>query len=527
MNHSITLNRIFALYVLAFAGIITGLLPRETALVCAVGLGAWMLWRPLEDGVQLFIRCIPLFIALPLTTTYDNLTMWRPLALILVLRAALDPAVRAHLRGLIMDALRRPNAWLKGHAVTRRLLILLAIAMLSLWGAQYPLTGAIRIIYFINLSLVPVIVGYLVRQGRLAAERVFVSMALPTIIVVVGGYLQLASTYLVDVYQFMRLWGENIQMRQYGIEWSRTAVEVGNTWLAYYGDQLSLRVFSLFPDSHSFPTFVLLGIPALFAIAVGPILRAAETLPLRRLARTIATKSILWIPAAYLIAILSGTRGIWAASLGVVALAPILLLAMRHTRVDAVRQRVFSYTSSYLVAWFMLFAVAWPIFISPQFLIGKADINMLGRRIRSVIDFGETSNALRLAIWKSSAESIVRHPFLGVGIGNFPVVLDQDIRLARAGSTAHNLYLHVAAEMGIVAALEGVILLASAWYAAWRWFAHARGPALAYAASLLLYLPWVFAYVLTDPIIFDERVFLLFATVLALAWASAEQPNTT
>ncbi|MCC6934303.1 MAG: O-antigen ligase family protein [Candidatus Yanofskybacteria bacterium] len=518
MKRILSLNRIFIAYALVFTGILTGVLPREAALAAGILLGAWMLWRPLEEGTLLFVRCIPLFIALPLTATYDNLTLWRPLALVLLLRAMLDHDLRTELRTTYREATRNPNAWLKSHPVARRLGILLVLAGLSLIGARYPLTGAIRIIYFVNLSIVPVLIAALVRQRRISAEQVLRAMAIPTMIVIAVGYLQLATTYLMDVYQFMRLWGEEIQLRQFGLQWSRTAVEVGNTWLAYYGDQLSLRVFSLFPDSHSFPTFILLGIPALLAGALGPIVRAAETLPVRRLFRTVATLSVLWIPAAYLIAILSGTRGIWVASVGVVGLVPIGLFLMRRTSVPVLKRRVFAYGASFLIAWFLLFAVAWPIFISPQFLVGKADIALLGHRLRSVIDLGETSNALRLAIWRSSITSIARHPLLGVGIGNFPVVLDQDIRLARAGSTAHNLYLHIAAEMGVLAALESILLLASAWYATWRWFIRAEGAALVYASSLLLYLPWVLAYVLTDPIIFDERVFLFFATILALVW---------
>jgi O-antigen ligase len=229
--------------------------------------------------------------------------------------------------------------------------------------------------------------------------------------------------------------------------------------------------------------------------------------------------TVLWVPAALLAAILSGTRGIWAASVGVVVLVPLWLWLMRHTGVDTVRRRLFAYGASYLALFFLLFALAWPLFISPQFLVGKGDFGLLSNRIRSVVDFGETSNALRIAIWKASLTSITHHPLLGVGIGNYPVVLDQNIALARAGSTAHNLYLHIAAEMGIFAALEAVVLLVSVLASAYRWFTRATGRALVYAGMLLLYLPWIFAYVLTDPILFDERVYLLFASTLALVWA--------
>jgi len=519
MKRLCTLNAVFVVYVIVFVAIISGFAPRWISLVAVCGLAVWMLVRPFEDGVLFFIRTVPLFIALPLTASYDNLNMWRPLSLVLVVRYLLEPTSRATVMHELRSVYLRPIAWCKAHPVAWQLIALLLLAILSLVGAQYLMEGIKRIIYFVNLSLVPVLVWALLRQGRLSAEQVIRNLAIPTMVVIVAGFLQLASTYFMDVYQFMRLWGEHIQLRQFGEQWSYITVNVGNTWLAYYGDQLSLRLFSLFPDSHSFPTFLLLGIPALFAVATGPILRVADSLPLKRLARTYASLSIVWVPAAFLAAILSGTRGIWAASVGVLIVVPLWIWFMRRAHVDVVRRRVFAYIGSYLAVFFMLFLIAWPIFISPQFLLGKGDLSMFARRIRSVIDFGEMSNALRLAIWKSSALSIGHHPLLGVGIGNFPVVLQQNIALARAGSTAHNLYLHVAAEMGLAALLLLVSLLISTVRGTWQWFRTAHGPSLAYTSALLLYLPWIYAYVLTDPIIFDERVFLMFATTLAVIWA--------
>jgi hypothetical protein len=518
MRH-LTLNRVFVCYVLFFVLLVGGIVPRGSVLVVAVLLAVWMALVPLETAVLFFIRAIPLFVALPLTAAYDNLNLWRPLSLLLAGRMLWEPSTRQVLQSSLRAFFRAPNTWLKDHPVIRRSAILCVLACLSLIGAAYPVTGLIRIIYFVNLSMVPVIVWALLRQHRITASQVIRSIAIPTMIVIVAGAAQVVSTYLMDVYQFMQLWGEGIQLRQFGAQWSHIAVSVGNTWLAYYGEQLSLRVFSLFPDSHSFPTFVLLGIPALLALSIDPIIRIASDRRWGVLVRTYAQWSVLWVPAAFLAAILSGTRGIWAASVGVVLLVPLWAWLMRRNAVSIARRRLFLYGASFLAAFFLLFSLAWPIFISPQFLVGKGDYGLLSNRIRSVIDLGETSNALRLAIWKSSLSSIARHPLLGVGIGTFPVVLDQNIMLARAGSTAHNLYLHVAAETGVIAALEATVLLVSSVAAAYRWFARAQGRELVYAGSLLLYLPWVYAYVLTDPILFDERVFLLWAATLALVWS--------
>ena len=79
--------------------------------------------------------------------------------------------------------------------------------------------------------------------------------------------------------------------------------------------------------------------------------------------------------------------------------------------------------------------------------------------------------------------------------------------------------------MGIPALIVMVSLLAAAWFKTLRWFRAAAGREAVYSAALLLFLPWVYAYVMTDPIIFDERVFLIFATTLAIIWSQRPAPD--
>jgi putative inorganic carbon (HCO3(-)) transporter len=165
----------------------------------------------------------------------------------------------------------------------------------------------------------------------------------------------------------------------------------------------------------------------------------------------------------------------------------------------------------------MLFVVAYPIFVSPQFLIGKLDQRMFAERIRSIVDWGETSNAQRLQIWRQTLVSITDRPLVGVGIGNYPVVLDQNIFLARAGSSAHNIYLHIAAEIGLVALAAWIWLWTVLYVRVFRWFRDTTSPFWSgYSGWLLLSLPWVAAYLLTDAALFDERALLLFALIIAL-----------
>src|SRR3989338_5106073 len=95
--------------------------------------------------------------------------------------------------------------------------------------------------------------------------------------------------------------------------------------------------------------------------------------------------------------------------------------------------------------------------------------------------------------------SFARAPLLGVGIGNFPIVLDQDISLAKAGSSAHNLYLNVAAEIGFIGGILFALALALLLQYSFTIFVKSKEAELRlFGLFALLFLIWVFGYSLTD-----------------------------
>src|SRR3989338_3952008 len=484
------LDLFFIAEVILFGLIITGVLPREAALYLGATLIIYFLAVPVEDSLVFFIRSIPLFLAMPLTDSFDNFNVWRILAIIIFLKWLFQKSITYYVLCI--------TEWFKNFNYKKPsylLVALLLLAMLSVIPASDKIAAIKRIIFFLNFAILGIVIYYKSADKEFA-KRLIKNSIIPVAIVAAVGYIQVISTYFIDIYQFMRIWGEGIQCRQFGEQWCNIAVQLGNTWFAYYGEQLSLRVFSLFPDSHSFPQFVLLGIPAIFMVVQKKWIR-------------ISVFSLL-----FLIIILSGTRGIWAASVGVVLLYLGLMLYMKKwelTKLSYDNFVSFKKLGWFLAIFFIMFSVAFPIFSSPQFLIGKADDDILRARIKSILDFGETSNSQRIEIWKKTLSSIREKPLLGVGIGNYPVVLSQDIRLAKAGSSAHNLYLHIAAEMGILA---GIIFICFLWLffkRNYEIFLREEDNLLKlYLAATLLFVPWVLIYSLTDIAIFDERA-LLFA----------------
>jgi len=505
--HKNVLRILFVLELIVFGLVIFGIVPRTVALYLTAAMVAFVIWAPVEDGLVFFIQSIPLFLALPLTNSFDNFNAWR-----IILLALFSHWLVA--RGI----LSRLTINLRQHQYIIGLSSLIVLAALSLIGAPDLAAGVKRIIYFANIAMVGIILYDLVRQNKDFGHRIIQALRVPAVIVITVGFLQVISTYLIDIYQFMRLWGEGIQCNQFGEQWCYIAVHLGNTWLAYFGEQLSLRVFSLFPDSHSFPQFVLLTIPALLTYGISNIISSPERLDrFKTLAKTRGKLGILWVPAAFLMAILSGTRGIWAASVGVVIIFIVVNYLLIRWRASTAHKNLFRFTSSFVIIFFMLFSVAYPIFTSPQFLLSKGDFGLFRNRIRSIIDFGETSNSQRIEIWRKSIDSIKQHPFLGVGIGNFPVVLGEDIFLAKAGSSAHNVYLQIAAEMGIPALLISIWLLVMFFKQLLRGYINEHDPKyMAFIAASFLFVPWVLIYSLTDVALFDERAFLMFVAVVTL-----------
>src|SRR3989344_1469318 len=282
------LNWVFAGQLVLFGLIITGILPRSVVPYLAGTLALYVLFSSLEDATILFVSSIPFFLAIPITATFDNFNTWRILAVIIFLKWLYK---------------EWPN-YRKYFSVP--LLLLFGVAVLSVIPAPDKILAIKRIIYFVNLSLIGVVI-YCLAQKDEFAKRLIKNIAIPVIAVTIIGFVQLGSTYFIDIYQFMRIWGEGIQCNQFGNQWCNIAVQVGNTWFAYYGEQLSLRVFSLFPDSHSFPQFLLLGLSSIFVIALSRVAKEHHS-SFKKMITTRSRLIVTAIPLIFLASILTGTR---------------------------------------------------------------------------------------------------------------------------------------------------------------------------------------------------------------------------
>jgi O-antigen ligase len=516
------LDFLFIAQLIVVGLVITGTVSRTIVPYFVIVLIAYVIFASLENASIFFIRSIPFFIAIPLTANFDSLNTWRILSGLIFIKWLLQKEVLQSLLGGIKLVFAKPMAFIKKYPVSSLLFPLLILSALSVLKAGNHTLAFKRIIYFINLSLVGIVIFDLVKKKEDFGQRAIRNIAIPTILVALIGFAQLISTYYMDIFRFVDLWTQKVEFGLFGQAWANTALHA-NTWFAYFGDQLSLRMFSVFPDSHSFPIFLLFGLPSVFAVALYKVVKNANGL--KTMAKTRSSLLIVFVPVIYLAMILTGTRGIWAASAGaVIVILGAMYLFKKHAA-DKEHKDVFKYISSYVLLFFILFGVAYPIFASSQFQVSKSDSALLAKRVRSVLDITETSNARRIEIWKASIRSIIKHPLLGVGIGNFPVVVGESLTQAKAGSSAHNLYLNIAAETGILSlvfALWFLLLLLKKTYD--NFLGEKEVYSLIYNAAALIYIPWVLVYSLTDPAIFDERAFLLFVVTAGLILSIKKSP---
>lgn len=487
--------------------IAVGLIPREASFFLLGFLIFYVIFSSLEDAVSLFVRLIPFFIALPITGSFDNFNSWRIVSIIIFLKWIFEKisfSPTQFLKKLPWGTLLK-EFW-QNHRIGCLIFFLFVLAGFSLFEAVYLFAGIKRIIYFINLILISLVVADLVRS-RNYFPKIIKDVIIAGSLVVIVGFLQLFSAYFLSFADFMNFWAAKVQNNFYGHHWAEIAM-AANTWFAYnMSETLRLRVFSTFPDSHSFPLFLLAVFPFILVFGFNRFIR-----PVRK--HFIFGLAGLFL--FFLIIILSGTRGIWAS-----ILFPFLFLgyeALFNKNLES--RKLICSSLTILMIFFVSFGAAYLILQKPQFLIQKADMAEgadVFKRISSIIDTGEISNFGRIQIWQKTLKSMEKNSLLGVGIGNFPVVLKENIESAKAGASAHNLYLNIGAEMGILAMILFLWLFWLILKKAFDIFHIARDTDIKFFGLWsVICLLWIYSYNLTDAALFDERAFLMFSILSAV-----------
>src|SRR3989344_2041079 len=216
------LNIVYIIQLIVVGLIIVGILPRYIYTVFIVWLVLYIVYASLEDSTAFFVRSIPLFIAIPFSMDFDQFNAWRIISFLIFIKWLIIGGFNNALFGL-KEFFKKPISFIKFHPFIFSSGVLLIMAVLSLIAAPDLTAGVKRIIYFINLSLVGVVIYDLAVKNRGYIKGIIKNITVPVVLVAAIGFIQLGMTYMMDIFQFVDVWGRGIECRLFGAEWGMIA----------------------------------------------------------------------------------------------------------------------------------------------------------------------------------------------------------------------------------------------------------------------------------------------------------------
>lgn len=533
-----SINIVFFIALSLVVLIMFGIIPREFAFLILALYTGFILFTPINKGMELFLRSIPFFIALPITQNFDNFNIWRIVLLSLFLKWAWDLKIwKVFFNFKTSESLKQFfNHW----SIEIFGVLFFLFAALSLLVAPHTGAGIKRIIFIANASFLFIILRSLIILNKENFYNFAKNFAYSGLLAVFFGYLQFISAYFTEAWEFHYWWGQVVSLGFYGSQWADIATNFGNTWFSYSGETLRLRMFSTFPDSHSFPMYVIMTLPALMVLIFKGISNISfskprsdfsrENLPLHLSKKSRHRQKLsfftfdvfqkLKLPHSLIIAtlvfinlalILSGTRGIWLSSF-----ATLFVVALfKFVKID---KKFIKITVSLFLLFLILFPLYFVVVSFRQFEDTDFTASASLARFRSLIDFGETSNQGRIYIWKKTLEFSYKSPIFGIGIGNYPLILSEPQSASKAGSSAHNFYLHLLSTIGIFGLLVFLGFIFEIMRKSIDFLKHSKYDINAiYIAVTLFSLSWISAYLMTDAALYDGRALLAFMAMLGMS----------
>jgi|WetSurMetagenome_2_1015567.scaffolds.fasta_scaffold86345_2 putative inorganic carbon (hco3(-)) transporter len=249
-------------------------------------------------------------------------------------------------------------------------------------------------------------------------EKVIQFLIWSGVAVVLMGIIQFFLQFAVGLEKTYDFWARYVIVPFLGKTFSGVVLE-NPSWLVNISGETYLRATSVFPDPHMLSFYLGLLIP----LSLGTALKLKKPL------------YIVFFAILFLGDILTFSRGGY---LGILAgLMAVFLVLLGRV---GVKYKAISIAVVVLAAGTLL--IPGPI----------------SSRLTSSLDLKEGSNAGRLEMWKKAYVVSLDNPFLGVGIGNYPLEVKPSADY-REPIYAHNTHLDISAETGILNSIVWILII--------------------------------------------------------------------
>lgn len=316
-----------------------------------------------------------------------------------------------------LEGLRNKKIFIKANLETALVIIFLFLSVFSAFWSRNIDWSLRKLAFLFSIFPLYFITSRLV-DSKEKMEKVIKALVLGGFVASLAAILQFSLQFALGIDRTYQLWTKYITPVFLGKAFSM-AVLKNPSWLVNVSGHTYLRAIGLFPDPHMFSFFLGILIP----LALGLFLK-------------LKNKLYLFIFCILLLAdILTFSRGgylglfIGTAFLGVFFWRKI--------------------GPKYKIASIVMAIGAACILLIP---------NPISIRLLSSFNLKEGSNEGRLEMWKKAGDVTRDYPLFGVGIGNYPLTVKPTADY-REPIYAHNTYLDISAETGVINALVWISLL--------------------------------------------------------------------
>ncbi len=328
----------------------------------------------------------------------------------------------------LAQGLKKKNIQIKNNWQTGLIVSFLLLNVLSIIVAKNTDWSIRKLLFLFSIFPLYFVASQLI-SNREKMFKVVKAAVFSGSVVAAIGIIQFASQFVVGLEKTYVFWAKFIITPFLGSSFG-AAVLKNPSWLVNIAGQTYLRATSLFPDPHMFSFYLGLLSPLAFGLVMQN----------------------------------KGKKGLSILSFSLIIVADLLTFS-RGGYVGLFGGLVFIG----LFAWIGM-SQRYKIITAIVFLSGLAILfvpSPVSQRFLSSFDLKEGSNQGRMQMWQKASSVILDKPVLGTGIGNYPLEVVATATY-RDPIYAHNTYLDIAVETGILNALIWISLLVSAMFGFWH-----------------------------------------------------------
>lgn len=350
------------------------------------------------------------------------------------------------IRGLVMKKLMLPEGWSAFFLLT-----FLFLAALSLLWAENDVFAGRKTVFFVSFLPLFLVLTSWFREHPEEKNTLAKAFIFGAFLAAVCGIVIFLLQFFLGIERVFALLTGQLLPFFLGASFGQSVASYPSLLVNISGETL-LRASGFFPDPHMFSAYLGMAAPIAFGVF---------------LTTTIKKRFWFFLFLIILLAdLLTFSRGGY---VGLLFGGLLFFFSVGST---------FSWGRKH-VGWGLVGAVVLVLLFS---------LSPLGTRLSSSFSKGDGSNIERLRLWQEAGTHVEERPLLGVGLGNYPLLVKLTATY-REPIYAHNLYLDIALELGLVGLALFLMLIGMAIRRAWRsWRQHHQHLALSVVVSLVVFL---------------------------------------